>query len=243
MKILCNFVCLFSLFAYFSLSSLYASEFKPGLITKIVEEYVSINLEQKDELGVGDTLWVFREQKKKIAYIGLVRVLAIANNKCGAKILFVRNGERIEILDRAGKAPREIDLVNDQDVDNLTFAQEIFNHIKKNQTNTVSPPSLRHPQKKGTIPSVILFSLGSVGIGFTATYGVLALYHNYKFKYADTPIERSRHAQDYQDARKIRNAAAISSAVIISIAAINYFLNDREHQKPEKISHRDTETQ
>lgn len=243
MKILCNFICLFSLGASFSLSSLYASEFTPGLITKIVGEYVSINLEQKEDLVVGDTLWTFREYKDRVAYIGLVRVLAIANNKCGAKILFVRNGERIEILDRAGKAPQEIDLVNDHEVDNLTFAQEIINHIKKNQTNTTSPPSLQHPPKKGTIPSVILFSLGSVGIGFTATYGVLALYHNYKSKYADTPIERSRHANDYQDACKIRNAAAISSAVIISIAAINYFLHDREHQKPEKIIHGDTETQ
>lgn len=212
--------------------NIHAAPFKPGLVTKIVGEYASINLEQKDEVGVGDTLWVFREQKEKIAYIGLVRILAVVNNKCGAKILFVRKGERIEILDRAGKAPREIDLSKDREVDNLTFAQEILNQIKNKQTNPVPVQSLQTPQKKDTMPSVILFSVGSIGVGVTATYGVLALYHNYQFKYADSPVERSRHAQDYQDARNIRNIAGISTAAIISIATLSHFLNKREQQKP-----------
>ncbi|MCL5019143.1 MAG: hypothetical protein M1426_01515 [Patescibacteria group bacterium] len=232
MKIIYYSISLLSLIAYFPLSSLCAEKFAPGLVTKIVGEYVSINLEQTDQVGMGDTLWVFREQKDKIAYIGLVQILAVVNNKCGAKILFVRNGERIEILDRAGKVPREIDMSNDQEVDNLTFAQEILNQIKNNQANPVPVQSLQAQQKKNTMPSVILFSLGSIGVGVTATYGVLALYHNYKFKYADTPVERSGHAQDYQDARKIRNVAGISTAAILSIAALSHFLNERKQQNP-----------
>lgn len=205
-----------------------AVEFEPGLITKVMDRYVSINLGAKHGLSVGDTLWVYREQQSKKIYVGVIKLVALRNTNSGAEILYKKDNETLEILDRVYLRPDVIDMTNERYMNNFSFAKDLA-VLNNNQKDTpqidISNPDNKHG--KSVIPSSILFTVGGIGVGVTATTAALALYHDYKSKYGDSAVEISNHNKKYRDFKRTRNIAGISSAAVLVTAIVSHYLNKR----------------
>ena len=208
-------------------------DFEPGLVTKVLDRYVSINLGSKHGLSIGDTLWVYREQQSKKIYVGVVKIVALKNTYSGTEILYNRNGETLEILDRVDLRPDVIDIKNDRETDNLSFARDlVVRSDDQREVPRLEYSSLNKKHSSGFMPSLILFTVGGIGVGVTAATAALAFYHDYKGKYSDDAADIINHNKKYRDFQKARNIAGISSAAVLVSALVSRYLNKRREKSP-----------
>ena len=201
-------------------------DFEPGLITKIVDRYVAVNIGEEQGISPGDTLWVFREQESGQKYMGIIRIMDVREKMSGAEVLVVREGEKLEVLDRVGLKPLSISLLDDIELDNFSLISGIKagtkgTGVEEGERKETSGLSGRNKM----MPEVILFTIGGVGIGVSAMFAGLAVYNDYKYKYEDDPLMADKYLGKYQDYRNMRNVAMISTAAILGIAAISHFLS------------------
>lgn len=200
-----------------------------GMITKIIDHYVRINLGREHNIHDSDTLWVYRNSENHPRYIGLVRVFAVTSENCGAKIMYTSSGCAVEVLDMVCTRPESINLMLDREGDNLKFASGLVGkQVQEGMDKEAAAIMGRDKDhgRKRQMPSILLFTVGGVGVGVTAGFAAAAFYHDYKSKYTDDVANSNSHLQKYHDFRKARNIAAVSSAGILVFAIISHYVTD-----------------